>query len=75
MAPGPLIGRQGHREEVQKPYIHSLLGRRGEKPASGAIYVGERMIARFNGTFYLPDHDGMLQPGATGETALSGMKS
>ena len=43
--------------------------------SSGAIYVGERMIARFNGTFYLPDHDGMLQPGATGETALSGMKS
>jgi uncharacterized protein (TIGR00369 family) len=42
---------------------------------SGAIYAGERMIARFNGTFYLPDHDGMRQPGATGETALSAMNS
>ena len=39
---------------------------------SGAIYVGERMIARFNGTFYFPDHDGLLQPGASGDTALSG---
>ena len=38
---------------------------------SGAIYVGERMIARFNGTFYLPDHDGMRQPGAWGDTALA----
>jgi 2,3-bisphosphoglycerate-independent phosphoglycerate mutase len=27
------------RERVKKLYIHSLLGRRGEKPASGAIYV------------------------------------
>ena len=39
---------------------------------NGAIYVAERMIARFNGTFYLPDHDGLLQPGASGDTALSG---
>jgi 2,3-bisphosphoglycerate-independent phosphoglycerate mutase len=27
------------REGLQRLYIHSLLGRRGEKPASGAIYV------------------------------------
>jgi 2,3-bisphosphoglycerate-independent phosphoglycerate mutase len=27
------------REGVKKLYIHSLLGRRGERPASGAIYV------------------------------------
>jgi 2,3-bisphosphoglycerate-independent phosphoglycerate mutase len=27
------------REGVQRLYMHSLLGRRGERPASGAIYV------------------------------------
>ena len=29
------------REGVKRLYIHSLLGRRGEKPASGAIYVDQ----------------------------------
>jgi 2,3-bisphosphoglycerate-independent phosphoglycerate mutase len=29
------------REGVRKVLIHSLLGRRGEKPESGAIYVGK----------------------------------
>ena len=41
---------------------------------NGVISVGERMIARFNGTFYLPDHDGMRKKGATGDTALKGME-
>lgn len=41
---------------------------------SGAVYAGERMISRFNGTIYLPDHDGLQQPGASGDSALQGMK-
>jgi uncharacterized protein (TIGR00369 family) len=41
---------------------------------SGAICVEERTIARFSGTFYLPDHDGMRQQGATGDTALTGLR-
>ena len=29
--------------------------------SSGVISSGERRVARFNGTFYLPDHEGMLR--------------
>jgi len=28
-----------HREKVPQVYIHSMLGRRGERPESGAIYI------------------------------------
>ncbi len=32
--------------------------------SSGAIYNASGIVARFNGTFYLPDHDGMRKEGA-----------
>jgi uncharacterized protein (TIGR00369 family) len=43
--------------------------------SSGGIYSGEKIIARFNGTFYLPDHDGMVQQGAAGDGVLQGLES
>jgi acyl-CoA thioesterase FadM len=38
---------------------------------SGAIVNSEGVVARFNGTFYLPDHKGMIKPGAIGDAARS----
>ena len=38
---------------------------------SGVIRAGERVVARFSGTFYLPDHDGMWQGDGKRLTALS----
>ena len=37
---------------------------------SGAIYNRSGIVARFNGTFYLPDHDGMRKDGRTGDGVL-----
>lgn len=34
---------------------------------SGAIVNRDGVVARFNGTFYLPDHTGMVKPGAVGD--------
>lgn len=34
---------------------------------SGVILNSEGVIARFNGTFYLPDHKGMIKPDAIGD--------
>lgn len=34
---------------------------------SGVIVAGDTVIARFNGTFYLPDHQGMVKPEAIGD--------
>ena len=31
--------------------------------SSGVIRTGERVVARFNGTFYFPDHDGLRRTG------------
>ncbi len=31
--------------------------------SSGVIRAGERVVARFNGTFYFPDHDGLRRAG------------
>jgi hypothetical protein len=31
-------------------------------------------VARFNGTFYLPDHDGMWKDGRTGDGVLRGLE-
>lgn len=43
--------------------------------SSGGIYCGEKIIARFNGTFYLPDHEGMVQRGAAGDGVLQGLEN
>jgi uncharacterized protein (TIGR00369 family) len=41
---------------------------------SGAIYNSSGIVARFNGTFYLPDHDGMWKDGRTGDGVLRGLE-
>ncbi len=33
--------RLAKHQEIRKVYVHALIGRRGEKPESGAIYVGK----------------------------------
>ena len=35
--------------------------------SSGVIVNRDGVVARFNGTFYLPDHKGMVKPGAIGD--------
>jgi uncharacterized protein (TIGR00369 family) len=40
---------------------------------SGAIYNGRGIVARFNGTFYLPDHDGLREDGRSGDGVLAGV--
>ncbi len=41
--------------------------------ASGIILTGERVVARYNGTFYFPDHDGMWKEGKTEMAPLKGL--
>lgn len=43
--------------------------------SSGGIYNERGLVARFNTTFYLPDHRGMVQKGATGDGILRGLSS
>lgn len=38
---------------------------------SGAVYNGSGVVARFNGTFYFPDHDGMWKDGRRGDGVLA----
>ncbi len=38
---------------------------------NGGIYNAEGIVARFNGTFYLPDHQGMRKNGAIGDGVLA----
>lgn len=40
---------------------------------SGAIYNDSGIVARFNGTFYLPDHDGLWKGGTIGDGVLRGL--
>lgn len=35
--------------------------------SSGVIVNRDGVVARFNGTFYIPDHKGMVKPGAIGD--------
>ena len=41
---------------------------------SGAIYKADGMVARFNGTFYFPDHQGMWKNGVPTEGALADLE-
>jgi uncharacterized protein (TIGR00369 family) len=41
--------------------------------ASGIIHTSERLVARYNGTFYFPDHDGMWKDGKTEMAPLKGL--
>ena len=38
---------------------------------SGGIYSSKGVVARFNGTFYFPDHDGMWKDGRSPENVVS----
>lgn len=38
---------------------------------SGGIYNAKGVVARFNGTFYFPDHDGMWQDGRRGDGVMT----
>ena len=38
---------------------------------SGGIYNSKGVVARFSGTFYFPDHDGMWKDGRTPENVVS----
>ena len=42
---------------------------------SGAIYGEQGIVARFNGTFYQPDHEGMVKKGAVGDGVLQALAS
>jgi len=41
---------------------------------SGAIYNSRGIVARFNGTFYFPDHDGMWKDGHGKDSVLSALR-
>jgi len=41
---------------------------------NGGIYNDAGIVARFNGTFYLPDHQGMRKHGAIGDGVLADME-
>jgi uncharacterized protein (TIGR00369 family) len=40
---------------------------------SGSIYNSDGVVARFSGTFYFPDHQGMWKNGRTGDGVLQGL--
>lgn len=42
---------------------------------NGAIHNRRGIVARFNGTFYLPDHEGMWKDGRSGDGVLQGADS
>lgn len=42
---------------------------------NGAIHNQRGIVARFNGTFYLPDHEGMWKDGRSGDGVLQGSDS
>jgi uncharacterized protein (TIGR00369 family) len=44
--------------------VHLVTVKRRFGFCSGAIFNSDGVVARFNGTFYLPDHKGMVKPGA-----------
>lgn len=47
--------------------VHLVTVKRRFGFCSGAIVNSDGLVARFNGTFYLPDHKGMIKPGAIGD--------
>ena len=49
--------------------VHLVTVKRRFGFCSGAIVNSEDVVARFNGTFYLPDHKGMIKPGAIADGA------
>ena len=47
--------------------VHSVSVKRRFDFCSGLISNSAGVVARFNGTFYLPEHKGMVKPGAIGD--------
>ncbi len=54
--------------------IHLVTVKRRFGFSSGAIINAEGVVARFNGTFYLPEHKGMVKPEAVGDGAPAWLK-
>jgi uncharacterized protein (TIGR00369 family) len=54
--------------------IHLVTVKRRFGFSSGAIVSAEGVVARFNGTFYLPEHKGMVKPEAIGDGAPAWLK-
>jgi len=54
---------------------HSVTIKRRFGFSSGLILGSKGVVARYSGTFYLPDHDGMYKEHATGKTALGAVDS
>jgi uncharacterized protein (TIGR00369 family) len=65
-------GRQG--EWLQGDVEHVTVKRRFGF-CSGAINSCKGVVARFNGTLYLPDHDGMWKGGSSGDGLMTGADS
>ena len=55
--------------------IHLVTLKRRFGFSSGAIVSAEGVVARFNGTFYLPEHKGMVKPEAVGDGAPAWLKN
>lgn len=55
--------------------IHLVTVKRRFGFSSGAIINAEGVVARFNGTFYLPEHKGMVKPEAVGDGAPAWLKN
>ncbi|MCL7452934.1 MAG: phosphoglycerate mutase (2,3-diphosphoglycerate-independent) [Anaerolineae bacterium] len=63
-----VLMEMAHRQEMPEVYIHSMLGRRGERPESGAIYIeqvereaerlGVGQVATVIGRFWSLDREG-----------------
>ncbi|MCP5131053.1 MAG: PaaI family thioesterase [Pseudomonadales bacterium] len=49
--------------------VHMVTVKRRFGFCSGAIVNSKGVVARFSGTFYLPDHKGMIKPGAPWDDA------
>ncbi len=54
--------------------IHLVTLKRRFGFSSGAIVNSAGVVARFNGTFYLPDHKGMVKPEALGDGMPPGLQ-
>ena len=53
---------------------HSVTVKRRFGFSSGLILNEKGVVARYSGTFYLPDHDGMYKEHATRRTALGAVE-
>lgn len=60
-------GRKGHWLQTHTDHVET---KRRFGFCSGVIRDGERVIVRYSGTFYVPDHDGMWEDAVDREAAV-----